>query len=167
MNTVVKNTADHPRIVAGVSGSHASVIALRWAAAEAARVHGELRVVLTWSAEPHAPYVPACQPADTGQQRARAEATLTAALGEVFGPALPGYVLTEVIEGMAEPTLVALSAEADLLVLGESSAHGLAGRSLGPVIRTCLSRSHCPVVVAGPEGAPGGEPVFGDLARSQ
>jgi Universal stress protein family len=37
------------------------------------------------------------------------------------------------------------SAGADLLVLGSASGR-LAGRSAGPVIRTCLSRAHCPLV---------------------
>jgi nucleotide-binding universal stress UspA family protein len=154
-----------PRILVGVSGSHASELALRWAAAEAARLHGQLRVIRVWTAELHAPYAPQAEPAGAAQDRSRADRDLDAAVAEVLGPALPDYVITEVIEGMAERTLVELSAGADLLVLGESSTHGLAGRSLGPVIRTCLSRAHCPVVVVGPEGLPGGEPTFGDLAR--
>jgi len=62
---------------------------------------------------------------------------------------------------VAERVLVDLSAGADLLVLG--SASGLTdGRSIGPVIRGCLSRAHCPVVVVGPEGPPGSEPDYLD-----
>ena len=58
---------------------------------------------------------------------------------------------TEVTEGNPERALVDSSAGADLLVLGAASGQ-LASRSLGPVVRTCLSRAHCPVVVVGPEG---------------
>jgi len=54
---------------------------------------------------------------------------------------------------MPERALVDSSAAADLLVLGSES--GLtAGRSAGPVIRACLSRAYCPVVVISPETYP-------------
>ncbi len=76
--------------------------------------------------------------------------------GPCSAPLLPTMSVTEIIEGEPERALAQKSEGADLLVLGSASARGPAGRPLGPVIRTCLSRANCPVVVLGPEGLPGG-----------
>ncbi len=154
MSTVSQPLMSQPLIVVGVSGSPASLIALRWAAAEAARLHGRLQVIGVWTAQPRAPYAP--QPVDAEQRCERARRDLAAAVRAVFGPIAPDDVVTEIVEGEPERALARKSAGADLLVLGSASAGGPAGRPLGPVIRTCLSRAHCPVVVVGPEGLPGG-----------
>jgi nucleotide-binding universal stress UspA family protein len=148
-------TARQPAIVAGVSGSRASVTALGWAAGETARLHGRLHAILVWTAPPRASYAPQPPPLDREKSRERAHRDLAAAVRAVFGPAPPDYLVTEVVEGQPERALPEKSAGADLLVLGSASARGLAGRSLGPVIRTCLSRAHCPVVVVGPEDISG------------
>jgi len=150
------NTATGPTIVVGVSGSRASIGALRWAADEAARRHGQLRVVYVWCHEHRALYAPPVSPQHPGLQPVRAGQDLAAILQDVLGPA-QGNVSAEVVEGLAERTLVDRSAGADLLVLGSASAN-MAGRSIGPVIRTCVSRAHCPVVVVGPEGPSGPDP---------
>lgn len=150
------STASQPLIVVGVSGSPASLTALRWAAGEAARLHGRLQVIGVWTAQPRAPYAPQPAPADAEQRCERVRRDLAAAVRSVFGPIAPDYVVTEIIEGEPERSLARKSEGADLLVLGSASARGQAGGSLGPVIRTCLSRAHCPVVVVGPEGRPGG-----------
>ena len=141
-----------PEIVVGVSGSAASVSALRWAADEADRVHANLRVVLAWVPEPHAYYAHIHEIAES-EQEDRGRRTLTAAIRSALGSSTYPDVSTRVIERAPERALVDSSAEADLLVLGSES--GLtAGRSIGPVIRACLSRAHCPVVVVSPENFP-------------
>ncbi len=140
----------HSRIVVGVSGSRASVTALRWAAEEVRRHHGQLRVVRIWESECRANYAPPGL-SSHDQQRARAAEGLAADVAAVFGDVPPDNVRTELTEGMAEHALVDRSEGADLLVLGSPSPSSLAGRSIGPVIRTCLSRSRCPVVVVGNE----------------
>jgi nucleotide-binding universal stress UspA family protein len=156
------STGHTPVIVVGVSGSLASAGALRWAADEAGREHGELHVVRAWQTEPRAFYAhPASGPQDAARQHQLARDGLAATMRAVLGEDSAGDATTEVIEGMAERVLVELSAGADLLVLG--SASGLtAGRSIGPVARGCLSRAHCPVVVVGPEGPPSREPDYLD-----
>ncbi len=156
------STGHTPVIVVGVSGSSASAAALRWAADEAGREHGMLRVVRSWQTEPRAFYAHlASGPQDAARQHQLARDGLAATLRAVLGAEAPDNITTEVIEGMAERVLVDLSAGADLLVLG--SASGLtAGRSIGPVIRGCLSRAYCPVVVVGPEGPPSREPDYLD-----
>jgi len=133
-------------IVVGVSGSEASAAALRWAADEARRRHATLRVVRSWDAEFTAPYA-AGGDLSRGQQREAACAELWAQMVTAFGPACPAGVVIELAEGVAERTLVDRSAGADLLVLGSASAGPGTGRSIGPVVRACLSRAQCPVVV--------------------
>jgi nucleotide-binding universal stress UspA family protein len=148
------STVSQPLIVVGVSGSPSSLTALRWAASQAARLHGRLQVIGVWTAQPRAPYAPQPALADAEQRRERVRRDLAAAIRAVFGAIAPDYVLSESIEGEPERALARKSAGADLLVLGSASARCPAGRSLGPVIRTCLSSAHCPVVVVGPECLP-------------
>ena len=145
------NEPAEPTIVVGVSGSPASARALSWAADESARLHSRLKIVLIWSLDQRAFYAPAINPDDLDRRQARAVAGLAATVRAVLGPEPPDGMTTEVAQGMAERALVDQSLGADLLVLG--SASGLvSGRSIGPVIRACLSHAHCPVVVVGPEG---------------
>ncbi len=155
--------AINPVIVAGVSGSPASARALRWAADEVQRRHGQLKVVLAWHAEQRAYYAPSMTPQDLAARQQHARDRLAATLRAVLGPELAAGVTTEVTEGDPERALVDFSAGADLLVLGAASGQ-LAGRSIGPVVRTCLSRAHCPVVVVGPEGQDLSGSDSGDLA---
>lgn len=145
------NPAISPTIVAGVSGSPASARALRWAADEAQRRHGRLKVVLAWRTQPRAFYAPSLAPQDLAERQQRARDGLAATVRAVLGPELAAQVVTEVTEGNPERALIDSSAGADLLVLGTASGQP-AGHSIGPVVRTCLNRAHCPVVVVGPEG---------------
>ena len=145
------NTAPKPTIVVGVSGSPASALALRWAAAEADRLDAQLKIVLIWNIEPRAYYAPAITSDDYDRRQERAVSGLAATVRVVLGAAPPD-ALTVVAQGIPERALVEHSLGADLLVLGEA-AGVVSGRSIGPVVRACLSHAHCPVVVVGPEGA--------------
>jgi len=142
---------NQPAIVVGVSDSEASAAALRWAADEASRRHVTLRVVRSWDAEFAAPYAPAGGRLTPAQQRAAARQGLAALMCSVLGSVTPDGVAAELAEGVAERTLVDRSAGADLLVLGSAAppvaAERTIGRSIGPVVRACLSRAQCPVVV--------------------
>ncbi len=152
----------------GVSGSAASAAALRWAADEAVRRRGQLRVVLVWSPEHRAAYAPALHARDRQQQMLHARRVLAATMQAVLGPMPPDEVTAVIAEGKPERALVDLSAGADLLVLGSASAHALAGGSIGPVIRTCLSHAHCPVVVvAPPVPAEHDQPGLGGLRAAE
>jgi nucleotide-binding universal stress UspA family protein len=147
----MKSESYKPTIVVGVSGTSASAGALRWAADEAGRLHGQLKVVLIWSTEPRAFYAPQVPEGDLAASQQHASEELSATVQAVLGQGPHGDLTVEVAGGGAERALVEKSEGADLLVLGSASGH-LAGRSIGPVIRTCLSRAHCPVVIVGPEG---------------
>lgn len=136
-----------PVLVVGVSGSRASGAALRWAAAEARRRHARLRVIQAWDPEFGAPYAPSGQRTAPGQQREAAGASLTSQLRAAFGRQMPAWVTAELARGVAERVLVDRSAGADLLVLGSAAPPTPTARSVGPVVRACLSRSQCPVVI--------------------
>jgi nucleotide-binding universal stress UspA family protein len=139
----------------GVTGSSASVAALRWAADEARRRHAELWVVRSWDAEPCAPYAPA-GPRPVPAQQLAARGELTRALRTAFGPELPPELSAELVRGVPERVLIDRSADADLLVLG-SAPPTPAGRPVGPVVRACLHRAQCPVVVVGAPARTGRE----------
>jgi nucleotide-binding universal stress UspA family protein len=141
------NNARQPVVLVGVSGSRASAAALRFAAAEARRRHARLRVVRAWDQEFDAPYAPPGLRLTPAQQRVAAGASLAALVREAFGDRAPAWVTTELVHGVVERVLIDRSAAADLLVLGSAVPPGHTARSIGPVIRGCLSRARCPVVV--------------------
>ena len=144
------------RIVVGVSGSLAFSAALGWAAEEARLRKAKLHVVRAWDPTRHAaPYAAVGVMPTAEEQQAAARDGLAAAMRAEFGPAAPNGVTAELAEGVPERVLVDRSADADLLVLGVTAPAWLAGRSAGPVVRACLARARCPVVViGGPDGVP-------------
>jgi nucleotide-binding universal stress UspA family protein len=144
------SSVTEPVVVVGVNGSRASVAALRWAAEEADRRHARLHVVLVWSPRAAASYAPAAGRPTAEQQREAAGKKLTALLRRVFRAGLPWRLTPELAQGVAERVLVEESADADLLVLGAAAPPCTSGRSVGPVVRACLSRARCPVVVVSP-----------------
>jgi nucleotide-binding universal stress UspA family protein len=139
-----------PTVIVGVSGSVASAAALRWATDEAGRRGTRLWVIRSWDPEFCAPCAPAAGRLAPGQQRQAASAELAALMRATFGYPVPENVVTELVQGNAERVLVNRSAEAELLVLGSAALPASRARSVGPVVRTCLSRAHCPVVVVSP-----------------
>ncbi len=136
------------RIVVGVSGSRASLSALRWGADEA-RLRGAcLHVIRAWDPTPHAAFYAGASHAPTpAQKQTAAQVGLAAALRTVFGPDVPSWVTAEVPEGVPERTLIARSAGARLLVLGVTPSAVEAEHSEGPVVRACLLHALCPVVI--------------------
>ena len=132
------------RIVVGVDGSAGSVAALRWACREAGLRGAEVHAVHAWEAHSVASYaVPA--------QRRPSESDFDVLWKTVLPDRVPGVaVRTEVAAGLAARVLLERCAGADMLVLGTGGKKEgplSSGRSAGPVIRACLLRSPCPVVV--------------------
>ena len=153
----MNDTRSKPTIVVGVSGSPGSAAAVRWAADEADRRHGQVRVILIRSTEHRAFYAPPVDPQDWEVRQQHARDDLAATLRAALGPGPRDNLTTEIAEGMAERILIDRSARADLLVLGSAPEHPT-GRVIGPVIRSCLTRARCPVVVVRPEGPSTGRP---------
>ncbi len=77
-------------IVVGVSGSRASVAALRWAADEAGRRHVRLNAICAWDPSPRpAPYAGVGEGHPKEDTRVALDSGLAAAVREAFGPVRP------------------------------------------------------------------------------
>lgn len=133
------------RIVVGVDGSVESAAALGWACREASLRGAEVHAVHAREALCHR----------VASYAVSARACLDDIDFDVMWQAVmpdhaPGVpVRTEVVDGLAARVLLQRCVGADMLVLGTASDVPGALRSAGPVIRACLRRSPCPVVVIG------------------
>lgn len=135
------------RIVVGVHGSAASLLALRWAARQAESLHARLHVVCAWEYEVAsvAPYARHGGAPGREEVRRTVSMGLRQALQGVLGDSSPFPVTVEVAEGRAACVLPDRAEGAELLVLGVNARRG--GECIGPVARVCLRRAPCPVVV--------------------
>ena len=135
-------------IVVGVDGSEHSLDALRWAGQEA-RLRGvPLRVVGTFTTPIMSTGYEVAVPDPTDLQAA-SETMLDAAVDAVRDSSeLAGVdVSTEVLEGHAGERLIALSRDADLIVVGSRGHGGFMGLLLGSVTTYVVNHALCPVVV--------------------
>lgn len=159
------------RIVVGVDGTAESAAALRWACREAGLRGAEVHAVHAWEAPCHSM-------ASYAVTRARSpeDGDFDMLWRQVLPDEVPGVrVRTEVARGLAARVLLERCEGADMLVLGTAGGPAGSGRSAGPVIRACLRRSPCPVVVISaaqdplgayaPEAAGVGPGVSRDAAR--
>ncbi|MFE0105870.1 universal stress protein [Streptomyces sp. NPDC059009] len=145
--TTEKEEAARGRVVVGVTGSLASLAALRAAAAEARNSGRPLLAVLAWEPpEGEALYLRHPDKEWAAHWKAEARARLDRAFDEVFGGA-PGGVEVErwVVRGRPAAALCDMApGEDDLLVVG-SRPH--ARRGGGRVRRRVLRRAVCGVLV--------------------
>lgn len=134
------------RIVVGVDGSVESVAALRWACREASLRGAEVDAVHVREGHRHslASYaVPALSTADDGSIKV---GDLVRTVKTDQAPDVE--VRLEEVDGLAARVLLDRCEGADMLILGTSAdVPGGGLRSAGPVIRACLRRAPCPVVV--------------------
>jgi nucleotide-binding universal stress UspA family protein len=154
-------------IIVGVDGSEASVEALRWALAEA-RLRAVDRVVVVHAFRPpeeRSPFanarsvLPESALHELAEQEGRwaeerelaarrhAEAVVERSVASAGGP-VNGVAIEHVVVAR-EPagTLIEMSADADLLVVGSRGRGGFTGLLLGSVSQQCLQHARCPVVV--------------------
>ncbi|GAA4553286.1 universal stress protein [Amycolatopsis samaneae] len=136
---------DRNRIVVGVDGSPASAAALRWARAEAAARGSTLHAVTVWL------YDAMLDDASVARTQEDARQTHLAKLEEFVATTLgenPGVEVTcAAPDGDAGDILVAMSADAAMLVLGSHGTRTLRHLVLGSVCSACLRHACCPVVV--------------------
>jgi nucleotide-binding universal stress UspA family protein len=139
------------RIVVGVDGSAESVAALRWACREAPIRGAEVSAVhvreeLRQNVASYA--VPAVPNSDDFSLDDLVKSVQAHQVDDV-------EVRTEEVNGLTARVLLDRCQGADMLILGTSSDSSGAGRSAGPVIRACLRRASCPVVVISAPRIPG------------
>lgn len=136
------------RLVVGVDGSPESVAALRWACREASLRGAEVHAVHVREELCHSLASYAVPPPPAADAPDEAPVDIDALARSVQADHAPGVpVRVEIVDGLAARVLLDRCAGADMLVLGTSSDVPGAGRSAGPVIRACLRRAPCPVVV--------------------
>ena len=131
------------RIVVGVDGSPDSGIALRWACREASIRDAEVHAVHVCESPLHEPAsyaVPAPEHSYVADDTDMWKAVL---------PDLPPDVLvrTETAVGLVARVLLDRCEGADMLVLGSPGEVPDGIGPAGPVVRACLRRALCPVVV--------------------
>jgi nucleotide-binding universal stress UspA family protein len=91
-------------------------------------------------------------PAQSGPVQSQLDGSIDFSIDEMVRSVQPDLapgtqVHTEVVDGLAARVLLERCAGADMLVLGTASDESGAPRSAGPVIRACLRRAPCAVVV--------------------
>ncbi|MEV0267810.1 universal stress protein [Hamadaea sp. NPDC050747] len=130
------------RIVVGVDGSPASIVALRWAFRQAYARGGAVQAVCVWTGDPRATETDAWR----GQGEAILSDAITAALANNSRVTISGVT----IAGRPADELVRLADGADLLVLGSHGRGRLSRAVLGSVAERCVRMATSPVVVIPP-----------------
>jgi nucleotide-binding universal stress UspA family protein len=157
----------HQGIVAGADGSESSLVAVRWAAREAAMRRVPLTVVhiadslsvtastLSWPAGRVPAEVLEMQENETRNIVEEAKRTAADSTGDVRQK-----IATEMFFGRPVPTLIDLSKEAELVVVGCRGRTGKHRRLLGSVSTGLVHHAHCPVAVIHDEA-----PQTGQISR--
>lgn len=136
------------RVVVGVDGSVESVAALRWACREASLRGAEVHAVHVREEHCHSLASYAVPALSTADDVSIDSIDIDDFVRSVKAGQAPGVeVHVEEVDGLAARILLDRCAGADMLVLGTSGDVPGALRSAGPVIRACLRRAPCPVVV--------------------
>jgi nucleotide-binding universal stress UspA family protein len=159
----MSTSIERPGIVVGVDGSTASKAAIEWAARDAAMRNVSLTLVHVASGLPGTwPQTP--PPLGFGEwQQKRGRDVIDDALG-IVEDATRGVdavrVKTEMYYSATIPTLVDMSKEAELVVVG-CRGQGALGAWLGSVSSGLIHHAHCPVAVIHDDGR-----VMGHKAQS-
>ncbi|CAN5502653.1 universal stress protein TB31.7 [soil metagenome] len=158
-----QQSGTHRGIIVGVDGSPPSIVAVDWAAREAVMHKLPLTLVhvlappvmMAWPETPMAPGFSAWQQ-DRGHEIIRHAVDVAEAAARNLG----GVDLTsELINGTAVPTLVDLTKDEHMMVVG-CRGLGVVGRALlGSVTAGLVHHSHCPVAVIHDEDSPTGAPA--------
>ncbi|MFJ7017475.1 universal stress protein [Streptomyces sp. NPDC101117] len=150
-------------ITAGVDGSEESLAGLAWAAREAVRRGLALRVVHAWRFQEHEAM--AAVDADTQAGWVRDELAEAVRSVTERHPALD--VTTEVVDGGPVETLLAATAESEMLVLGSRGHAAVVGFLLGSVGQQVVAGADRPVVLVRAGDRPSAEVAGHDIVVGQ
>ncbi len=154
---LVDDEAARPVLV-GVDGSESALDAVRWAVREADRRRAGLRLVVVFGWMPveseDDPPLPVSSARDELRRAAEQQLDEAAAEAVALAPDVP--VARVVVTGYPTAVLVAESAKAQLVVVGDRGLGGFEGLLVGSVAPALAAHAHCPVVVV--RGLGGGTP---------
>jgi nucleotide-binding universal stress UspA family protein len=135
--------AEH-QVVVGVDGSESSKAALAWAILQARLTGAEVLAVTAWPYPDEYGYPVIVPP--IGWEKVATQ-VVTAVISEVAAGTSDVSIRCEVVKGNAAHALLAASAGADLLVVGNRGHSGFAEALLGSTGQHCVRHATCPVVV--------------------
>ena len=152
MNSATDSSeAKYHGIIVGVDGSPASDVATEWAARDAALRNVPLTIVHILPATSVGPWVDMPISADYWSQcDRRADQIIDDAMlvvAEATSGAADLVTARRVVSGSAVPTLVDMSKDAEMVVVGCRGLGGVARLLLGSVSSGLLHHAHCPVAV--------------------
>ncbi len=132
------------RIVVGVDGSPASILALRWAGRLVPALGTSITAVTAWQMQiAFGTFVPL-----DWQPEVWAEQTVAEAVTKAFGGDPPCPVKTITRQGQPARVLIDESDSADVVVVGSRGYGGFAGLLLGSVSSAVAEHAHCAVLIA-------------------
>ena len=140
----------HPGVMVGVDGSPASNAAVNWAARDAARRNVPLTLVhVIGAAIPMGPETPMAIGYGQWQEEKGREVIADAVkiATESSSGRLETQINTEMLFSSVVPTLVDLSKDAQMIVVGSRGRGALARTFLGSVSSGLVHHAHCPVGV--------------------
>jgi nucleotide-binding universal stress UspA family protein len=139
------------RIVVGVDGTAASLIAVRWAVQEALLRQASVHLIHVSRQYQRASYSGSPQAPPAGENGPDPSAQLAAADLEAGRALPPDRLSSELVSGSPARVLIDRSAGAELLVLGTAYPPGHSAAEMPPMVgstmRACLHGAACPVVV--------------------
>ncbi len=138
----------HPGVVVGVDGSPSSTMAVRWAAREATMRNVGLTLVHV--SNPPAVWPAAPIPAEIYQRHREEARKVLADAIKVAEDSVEGNrpkIDSELLSAAPVPTLIDLSKEAHMMVVGCRGQDALQRTLLGSVSIGLLHHAHCPVAV--------------------
>jgi nucleotide-binding universal stress UspA family protein len=157
------NEIRHPGIVVGIDGSAAAKVAVYWAALDAAMRGVPLTLVHIINAGSIAQPETAI-PGVIEWLARQGERFLDEATAIANDQTDPAQIHREILFSAPVPTLVDLSKEAGMVVVGCRGGGGLTGRLLGSVSSGLVYHAHCPVAIIHDEDPlmphPGQAPVL-------
>jgi nucleotide-binding universal stress UspA family protein len=136
------------KVVVGVDGSEHSLLALRWAAQQAAMMNVPLAVITAWTfPEEPAPLGVEIHVPLQDDLLSEAQSKLNQIIADVVPKAELDHVTAKVVPGHPSKVLIGEADENDLLVVGSRGRSAFEELVFGSTSDCCARQARCPVVV--------------------